>query len=233
LKSQFVATVSHELRTPLANIKLYLSLLRRSQVDRESHYFQTLESETERLTTMIEDLLDLSRLDAEQKIEFHAVALGELLEEIVEAQRPVCANKRLELTYDAQGKPQIMGNRDRLIQVFTNLLANAIAYTPAGDSIQVRLMPAECSEDKVGVVVEVEDSGMGIPADELPYVFDRFYHGRMAQQLKIHGSGLGLAIVREIIEGHGGSISVRSDLGRGTCIRLWLPLAEGGEMHYG
>ena len=74
---------------------------------------------------------------------------------------------------------------------------------------------------------------MGIPADELPYVFDRFYHGRMAQQLKIHGSGLGLAIVREIIESHGGSISVSSDIGKGTCFHLWLLLAESGENDYG
>ena len=74
---------------------------------------------------------------------------------------------------------------------------------------------------------------MGIPADELAYVFDRFYRGRMAQQLKIHGSGLGLAIVREIIESHGGNISVSSDIGKGTCFRLWLPLAEGGEENNG
>jgi two-component system phosphate regulon sensor histidine kinase PhoR len=233
LKSQFVATVSHELRTPLANIKLYLSLLRRGQEDREPHYYQTLESETDRLTTMIEDLLDLSRLDAEQKVEFNSLHLGDLLEEIIVTQRPVCANKRLELIYKASGNPRILGNRDRLIQVFTNLIANAIAYTPAGDSIRVRLLPVERVRDESRAVVEVEDTGMGIPADELPYVFDRFYRGRMAQQLKIHGSGLGLAIVREIVESHRGSISVRSDIGKGTCFRVWLPLVEGGERDHG
>jgi two-component system phosphate regulon sensor histidine kinase PhoR len=233
LKSQFVATVSHELRTPLANIKLYLSLLRRGQGDREPYYYQTLESETNRLTTMIEDLLDLSRLDAEQKVEFSPLYLGDLLEDIIETQRPVCANKRLKLIYKASGNPRILGNRDRLIQVFTNLIANAIAYTPAGDSIRVRLLPVERAQDEVGAVVEVDDTGMGIPADELPYVFDRFYRGRMAQQLKIHGSGLGLAIVREIVESHRGSISVRSDIGEGTCFRVWIPLVEGGERDHG
>lgn len=233
LKTQFVATVSHELRTPLANIKLYLSLLRRRNVDRESHYFQTLDRETERLTTMIEDLLDLSRLDAEKQVAFHPLELGDLMLEIIEAQRPVCANKRLTLRYKADGHMQIVGNRDRLIQVFTNLIANAIAYTPAGGSIAVQVKSTERVDDKVGVIIEVEDTGMGIPADELPYVFDRFYRGRMAQQLKIHGSGLGLAIVREIVESHGGNISVRSGIGKGTCFRIWLPLAEGGEEHHG
>ena len=233
LKSQFVATVSHELRTPLANIKLYLSLLRRSSAEPESHYFQTLGSETDRLTLMIEDLLDLSKLDAEHKIEFRSLELNELLQEIIRTQQPICTNKRLDLDYEASGNPLILGNRDRLIQVFTNLMANAIAYTPAGGSIRIRLHPIERVETKAGVVIEVTDSGMGIPADELPYVFDRFYRGRMAQQLKIHGSGLGLAIVRDIIEGHGGKIAVRSDIEQGTCFELWLPIAEGGVMNDG
>ena len=233
LKSQFVATVSHELRTPLANIKLYLSLLRRSSGEPESHYFQTLGSETDRLTAMIEDLLDLSRLDAEQQIEFSPIELSDLLEEIVQTQRPICANKRLSLEYEAGGNSRVLGNRDRLIQVFTNLMANAIAYTPAGGSVRIRLHPGKPAQASAGVVIEVEDSGMGIPADELPYVFDRFYRGRMAQQLKIHGSGLGLAIVRDIIEGHGGTITVRSDIEQGTSFELWLPIAERGERNHG
>ena len=230
LKSQFVATVSHELRTPLANIKLYLSLLRRAQGEGESHYHKTLKSETDRLATMIEDLLDLSRLDAEQQVQFVQLNLGYLVGEIVKTQRPVCEIKRIELAYEAEGHVKVLGNQDRLIQVFTNLLANAIAYTPAGGMITLRMSPMGGEQARPGIIVEVEDSGMGIPADELPYVFDRFYRGRMAQQLKIHGSGLGLAIVREIVESHGGSITVHSDLGHGSCFRIWLPLAEGGEM---
>lgn len=232
LKSQFVATVSHELRTPLANIKLYLSLLRRSQGEPESHYFQTLNSETDRLTTMIEDLLDLSRLETEPQDGFELIHLGDFVAEIVETQKPVCASKRLALVYEPKVNPQVWGNQDRLIQVFTNLMANAISYTPAGKTIWIRIGPAGESHPR-GVVVEVEDSGMGIPADELPYVFDRFYRGRMAQQLKIHGSGLGLSIVREIIESHGGNISVRSDIGNGTRFQIWLPIGEGGENHHG
>jgi two-component system phosphate regulon sensor histidine kinase PhoR len=229
LKSQFVATVSHELRTPLANIKLYLSLLRRSKGERDPHYFQTLVSETDRLTSMIEDLLDLSRLDGERQIEFRPLQLGELVDEIVAAQRPICAYKRLTLDFSVSGQASILGNRDRLIQVFTNLMANAIAYTPTGGTIRIRLLPIEFVQEQAGVVVEVEDTGMGIPAEELPYVFDRFYRGRMAQQLRIHGSGLGLAIVSDIVEGHGGTIGVSSRMGQGTCFRLWLPIVDGGE----
>ncbi len=232
LKSQFVATVSHELRTPLANIKLYLSLLRRSQVDPESHYFQTLNRETDRLTTMIEDLLDLSRLETEPQDGFQLIHLGDLLTEIAETQKPVCASKRLTLKYEPGINPKVWGNQDRLIQVFTNLMANAISYTPAGNTIWIRIDVTGRSHQR-GVVIEVEDSGMGIPADELPYVFDRFYRGRMAQQLKIHGSGLGLSIVREIVESHGGTISVRSDIGKGTCFQIWLPIGEGGDKHHG
>ena len=81
--------------------------------------------------------------------------------------------------------------------------------------------------------IEVEDTDLGVPADELPYVFDRFYRGRMAQQLKIHGSGLGLAIVCEIVEDHGASISVYSDIDKGTCFKIWIPRTEGGEEEYG
>jgi signal transduction histidine kinase len=233
LKSQFVATVSHELRTPLANITLYLSLLRRNQGDRDPHYYETLERETERLTIMIEDLLDLSRLDAQREVKFDRLRLRNLLAEIAEGQQPVCESKRIELIYLPEGDPIILANRDHLIQVFTNLIANAIAYTPAGEKIQLRLSSTVYKHDRPGVNIEVEDSGVGIPTDELPYVFDRFYRGRMAQQLKIHGSGLGLAIVREIVEGHGGDISVQSDIGQGTCFQLWLPLAEGGENENG
>ncbi len=88
-------------------------------------------------------------------------------------------------------------------------------------------------EPAKGVVVIVDDTGMGIPAEEIPYVFDRFYRGTMAQQLKIHGSGLGLAIVREIVESHGGTITVQSGIGRGTSFRLWFPLAGSGEDNNG
>jgi signal transduction histidine kinase len=233
LKSQFVATVSHELRTPLANITLYLSLLQKNQGEREVHYYETLERETERLTIMIEDLLDLSKLDALRQVKYQRLALDALITELVEAQRPICDAKRIDLSYISHGDPIILANRDHLIQVFTNLIANAIAYTPAGEKIELRLSSPVDVKDRPGVLVEVEDGGVGIPRDELPYIFDRFYRGRMAQQLKIHGSGLGLAIVREIIEGHGGSISVQSDIGQGTCFRLWLPITEGGEIENG
>lgn len=226
LKSQFVATVSHELRTPLANIKLYLSLLRKGKPDRREQYFSVLEQETGRLGVMIEDLLDLARLESQTGEEpREAVALDELLEQVLENHRPLLQARMLEAALEIESRPVVPAHRNQLIQVFTNLLSNAMHYTLAGGSIRLRLWRAE-QDGRLMAAVAVQDTGLGIPADDLPYIFDRFYRGLQARTSHIPGSGLGLAIVQEIVHRHGGRVEVESQPGHGSTFTVWLPAGQ-------
>ena len=227
LKSQFVATVSHELRTPLANIKLYLSLLRKGREDRREQYLQVLDQETGSLGEMIEDLLDLSRLESHPEVEERQpVGLEELLAQLVENHRPLFQDKGLDVQFEGYGPAVVPANRNQMIQVFTNLLSNAMHYTPSGGKVRVRLQDAEQVDGKPMASVAVQDSGQGIPDEDMPYIFERFYRGTLARNNRIPGSGLGLAIVHEILERHGGQIRVTSRLGEGSTFTVLLPLDQ-------
>ncbi len=227
LKSHFVATVSHELRTPLANIKLYLSLLRRGREERRGQYVQVLEEEAGRLSAMIEDLLDLSRLEARREEEpSEPVELRALLRQVMESLRPSFAAKKMDVQLEDGPEAVVMGRGNQLIQVFTNLMSNAIQYTPAGGRVRLRVQSGEAGAKPSMAAVAVQDSGQGIPEKDLPYIFDRFYRGSLARSSNLPGSGLGLAIVREILDRHQGRITVLSRLGEGTTFTVWLPTHE-------
>ena len=229
LKSQFVATVSHELRTPLANIKLYLSLVRKGKPDRREQYFDVLEQETGRLGSMIEDLLDLARLESQPGEEAReTVALDALLQQVLENHRPLLQARMLDVALDVESGVVVSAHRNQLIQVFTNLLSNAMHYTLAGGSVRLRLQRAERDGQRMACAA-VQDSGLGIPADDLPYIFDRFYRGSLARTSHIPGSGLGLAIVQEIVYRHAGRVEVESRLGEGSTFTVWLPAAPAAE----
>ena len=227
LKSHFVATVSHELRTPLANIKLYLSLLRRGREERRGQYVQVLEEETGRLSAMIEDLLDLSRLEARREEEpSEPVELRALLRQVMESLRPSFTAKVMDVQLEDGAAAVVMGRRNQLIQVFTNLLSNSIQYTSAGGWVRMRVQSGEPGAKPRMAAVAVQDSGQGIPEKDLPYIFDRFYRGSLARSNNLPGSGLGLAIVREILDRHQGRITVLSRLGEGSTFTVWLPEHE-------
>jgi two-component system sensor histidine kinase ResE len=228
LKSQFVATVSHELRTPLANIKLYLSLLRRGREDRREQYLGVLEQEAGRLGDMIEDLLNLSRLESRAQVEgVELVELRPMLEQVVENHRPSFQAKDLKVEVVGESGETVPANRNQLIQVFTNLLSNAINYTAPGGWVRL------CVEGVVDVGgepmmgVAVQDNGPGIPDEDLPYIFERFYRGSLARVHHIPGSGLGLSIVSEILKRHGGQVRVSSTVGGGSTFTVYLPSGEG------
>ena len=229
LKSQFVATVSHELRTPLANIKLYLSLLRRGKEDRREQYLGVLEQEAGRLGEMIEDLLNLSRLESRAVVEgVEPVELGPLLEQVVENHRPAFQAKDLRVEVVGGKRAVVPANRNQMIQVFTNLLSNAINYTPEGGWVRLQIKGVATPDGKPMMVVAVEDGGRGIPDEDLPYIFERFYRGSLAREHHIPGSGLGLAIVSEIVRRHGGQVDVSSTLGEGSTFTVSLPLSQAG-----
>jgi PAS domain S-box-containing protein len=230
LKTQFVSDVSHELRTPLTNIRLYLDLLATAS-DRQkiAAYLETLSRESDRLASLIDDLLSLSRLESgSTSLQSKAVDLNRLLSALVEDRRTLAGSRGLKLVLDLQ--PQAgpaLGDERLLIQVFTNLLTNAMNYTPQGGSITVRTgRTYQNGQDWLSV--QVSDTGLGVTRAEQRLIFRRFFRGRAGQSTGASGTGLGLAICREITERHGGQISVESDgiPGHGTRFTVLLPVVS-------
>jgi PAS domain S-box-containing protein len=230
LKSQFVSDVSHELRTPLTNIRLYLDLLETTDDRAKSaRYLETLTRESERLANLIDDLLSLSRLEAgATPFNPEPMDIGDLLAALVEDRRSLAASRGLELEIEAERHlPKASIDRRLLSQVFTNLLTNAMHYTPDGGRIKVSTQ-SHMATDKRWVTATIEDSGMGIAPEEQPLIFSRFYRGRAGEASGEAGTGLGLAICKEIAELHQGRITVESEgfNSKGSKFTLWLPLAE-------
>ncbi len=225
LKTQFVSNVSHELRTPLTNVKLYLGLFQKGKPEKREQYLATLQNEVSRLERLITDLLDLSRLERSRRSVVHVpVDLAEVLRHVLATLEPQADAKRqalrLELVEPVLALP---ADRNQMIQVFVNLVANAINYTPPGGAVTLRASIAE-RDGRAWVVVETRDTGVGIPAEERDRIFDRFFRGR-AEQFEVRGTGLGLSIVKEIIDQHSGHITVESQVGEGSAFTVWLPMA--------
>jgi signal transduction histidine kinase len=230
VKSEFVSNVSHELRTPLTNIKLYLSLLTRGQTDKRHTYLATLRREVDRLQDLIESLLDLSRLDlGKVQANLEPTDLSLLVSTLINDRGALVADRDLTLgVQSAKGLPLALADPKMLEQVLTNLLTNAVNYTPAGGTIILRTETAEVA-DQLWATVSVEDTGPGIPAEEKTHLFERFYRGAAGRASDVPGTGLGLAICKEIIERHGGQITVESEEGLGSIFTAWLPVAVPGE----
>jgi signal transduction histidine kinase/putative methionine-R-sulfoxide reductase with GAF domain len=227
VKSQFVSNVSHELRTPLTSIRLYSSLIQRSTPENTERYFEPLDREVDRLSKLVEDILQISRIEAGQlELNRRVVDLNLLTEMAVMSHHILTDSRGLTMAYRAtDGRTMVSVDYDKFIQVVNNLIENAINYTPAGGHIQVA---TECLEKdaRPWAVVTVQDTGMGIPEQELRHLFERFFRGSEPQEMRIQGSGLGLAIVKEIVELHGGTITVESQVGVGSTFAVWIPLME-------
>ncbi len=226
LKSKFVSDVSHELRTPVTNLKLYINLLEHSKKEeKRREYLSVLGYQANRLEQLINDILDLSRLEmAQQRTQFAPVDINKLLERVVAIQTVRAEGLGLQLRFKPDANlALVFGERNQLTQVFTNLVANAINYTPSGN---ICVRSYRNSEAEESVCVEVADSGMGIDAEDLSHIFERFYRGKCSVKQDIPGTGLGLGIAREIVEAHGGTISVTSEIGRGSLFRVRLPVSE-------
>ena len=223
LKDQFISNVSHDLRTPLTSIKLYLGLLETGKSERRAYYFEALRREADRLQTLIEDLLDLSRLDqGALAVDLQPIDLAATLRPLIDDRLPLARERGLTLDYRwARDLPPIRSDATLIAQVASNLIANAINYTPDGGSICV-----DARLDHDGVVFSVSDSGPGISDRDLPYLFERFYRGEAARQSQVSGTGLGLAICKEIVERLNGRLTVESQIGQGATFAVWLPCAE-------
>ena len=220
LKSRFVADVSHELRTPVSSLKLYLDLLERNPLGDHNKYLRVLRAQTDRLQQLIEDILDLSRLElGYEQVTLEPVMFNEVVAQVVAAYQLRAQARGLTLIFDpADDLLPIMGERNQLSQVVTNLLVNALNYTEQGE-VFVRTL----YRNHTYQVLEVSDTGPGISDEDLPHLFQRFYRGSQHHQGGIPGTGLGLAIVKEIVEIHQGKIEVESVMGVGSTFRIWLP----------
>jgi heavy metal sensor kinase len=218
---RFTADASHELRTPLTAIRTEAEVALAkplSPADCQSLLGSVLE-ECERLTRLTDQLLTLSREDAGTvKLAGEPVDLAVLLRDVVETMRPLAEAKKLHLQGPEHGPVQIYGDPGRLRQVFYNLLDNAIKYTPAEGTVEVRLGRQDHS-----AIVRVRDTGIGIPPEHLPRVFDRFYRVDKARSRAEGGTGLGLSIVQSILTAHGGRIELASTSGGGTTCMVTLP----------
>ncbi|MGD9728645.1 MAG: sensor histidine kinase, partial [Nitrospiraceae bacterium] len=224
LKSSFVSTVSHELRTPMTSIKGYvenmLEGITGDLTEKQAAYLARIKYNMERLTRMINDLLDLSRMEAKRVgLKISLVSLPELVLDVMDGLEQLAQKKGITLQVrHHRALPDIKGDRDKLNQVLTNLIHNAIKFTPAGGHVSISTDVSASG----GVEICVDDTGCGIPPHQIQLVFEKFYHADSAPT-DARGAGLGLAIVKSLLELHGGTIGVESTLGAGCRFQITLP----------
>jgi PAS domain S-box-containing protein len=226
MKTNFITTVSHELRTPLTTIKAFAELLLMKQglpAERNVRLLSTINVETDRLARLITDLLDQARIEAgSMKWAKEDVCLEEVIRNVITSLQVLFESKglRVSTAFSSPLSP-LSGDRDRLIQVVTNILSNAVKFTRPGDAIHVAVRQ---ETSPAQIVVEVSDTGIGIPEADLDLIFEKFHRSHDNRIAGIEGSGLGLAITRQIIEHHGGRIWATSTYGRGSMFTFTLPL---------
>ncbi|MFQ5901949.1 MAG: sensor histidine kinase, partial [Thermodesulfobacteriota bacterium] len=228
MKSEFVSHVSHELRTPLSSIKSAAEiLLNYGEDDKKIHeeFLTVINSETDRLTRLINETLDLSKIEAEQiKWRFETIDFKEIIMESIKVVKAMARIKDVALrTSISKNLPPITGDRDRLLAVMANLLDNALKFTSEG-AITVGAEPTEDSKIKVYVA----DTGRGILQEESKKIFEPFYQSSNILQDKPRGTGLGLAICQRVIEKHSGEIWVDSEVGKGSTFIFTLPTVNTG-----
>jgi two-component system sensor histidine kinase VicK len=226
MRKEFVANVSHELRTPLTTVKTYTETLldgALEDLDVATDFLQVVHSETDRMTLLVQDLLELSRLDNHQmQLNLEIVDLNHLLLHTVRQNIVLAENKKQVIVFNpADQECLIEADENRINQVLTNIFSNSVKYSPDGAEISIRI---EIGDKYFRVYMK--DNGMGIPRNDLQRIFERFYRVDKARSRAMGGTGLGLAIVKEIMEAHGFRITAQSELGRGTTMILRFPKYE-------
>ena len=226
-QQRFIADVSHELRTPLTTVQGYLSLLRRNEVRRDpdtlTEIVDTVESEVSRMSRLAADLLLMAQAEAGVELAKEPVELDTLILDVFRQAKALPGAAGLRLGHEDQAV--VLGDPDRLRQLFLNLVDNAIKYTPADGQITLS-MTRETRDGTEWALVEVEDTGIGIPPEDLAHIFERFYRVDKARSRAQGGVGLGLSIARWIVDSHDGHIMVESEYGQGSTFRVWLPMAS-------
>jgi signal transduction histidine kinase len=238
-KSEFISFISHELKTPMTSIKGYSDLLAQETVgtinQAQADFLGTIRSNADRMATLVSDLADISRIESGRlKLDFEALDLGEVLEEVIRSvrQRLQARDHRLILQ-GLEGQQPAWADRTRLIQILANLLSNAVKYTPEGGEITLSVVAADNVWDPKGAPrvlhVSVADNGIGISAEERHHVFQKFFRSESPQVREAPGTGLGLSITKYLVELQGGQIWFDSDVGQGTTFHFTMPVVEGFE----
>ncbi len=225
IRRDFVANVSHELKTPATSLKLLAESLEES-IDEDPVqarlFAAQLKKETERLAQLITDLLDLARLESEVRVEYpNLVDVRGVLMTVLARMRRVARKKNITLQWKRFGKAAdytVRGDETQLVSMFTNLVDNAVKYTPPGGRVEVT-GGSRGNE----VIIGITDTGIGIPEGKLARIFERFYRVDKARSKATGGTGLGLSIVKHVAENHGGRVAVESALGEGSTFTVYLP----------
>ncbi len=225
-RREFVANVSHELRTPLTNIKSYTETLMDAagelSAEMEVKFLGIISGEADRMTRLVKDLLTLSKLDyGRTDLKFTRFSMTEMLESVYAAMQLTAENRGNQLKITLQEPlPEMIGDRERLEQVVVNILSNSIKYTPSGGHIHL----TAAKRDNRYMMIRVEDDGIGIPKEDIPRLFERFYRVDKARSRDKGGSGLGLAIAKDMVEAHKGTIHLESVVDFGTTVTIILPI---------
>src|SRR5699024_6964320 len=226
-RNEFLASISHELRTPLTYIKGYADIINRRDTSKEEieEYVGIIREETEQLTILIKNLFQLAKIDQNNfLIRREHVALCEFLEKTVERIQPALIEKEIRLYVNCPDSVIAFIDPERFQQVFTNILDNAQGHSYPGSAITI-----DVKQTATQIIITTTDEGEGIPEPDLPYIFDRLYRVEKSRSRLSGGAGLGLAITKEIVESHGGSIDIRSQLGKGTCVIIKLLRGDRNE----
>jgi two-component system phosphate regulon sensor histidine kinase PhoR len=226
MKSEFVARAAHELRTPLSSIRAYVEMLVDGEAADEKvreEYYDIIQTSADRLGRMIDNILNISRIEAGTvRINKEPVAVSLIVKEATDMARPQAEEKGISLTEDLTPVAyQILADKDMIYQAVLNLLSNAIKYTPQGGEVHVRMEP---HEENGTIGIEVSDTGVGIPKEDLPKMFEKFFRVE-ANKKMAKGTGLGLNLVKNIVEAiHGGRVILNSEVGKGSTFSIVLPL---------
>ena len=223
MRIEFVANVSHELRTPLTAIKGFIETLKDGAIDdpqNNRRFINIIETHAERLNSLINDLLELSKIESREiRMDFQPVNLRELIEDIAANFKELIRQKGHTIEIDFSSNfPEVKVDLEKMEQVFNNLLDNAIKFTPENGRIIIRGI-----DRKEDIEIQVSDTGIGIPEEHLPRVFERFYRVDKARSRELGGTGLGLSIVKHIIQAHGGKAGVESEPGKGSKFFFTIP----------
>ena len=225
MRADFVANVSHELRTPLASLIGFIDTLRGPAADdppAQQRFLAIMGEQAARMNRLIDDLLSLSRIElVEHQPPSGSVDLGELATRLIAGFEPRLRERSVQLDVRIQGDlPAVIGDADQLVQVLQNLLDNAVKYGREGGTVRFEIGAAA---GRAGAAITVTDQGAGIPREHLPRLTERFYRVDTSRSRAAGGTGLGLAIVKHIVNRHRGQLSIESEEGVGTSVRVWLP----------
>jgi two-component system sensor histidine kinase SenX3 len=224
IRRDFVANITHELKTPLGALGVLAETME-DEPDPEvvRRLADRIQHEAFRVGRLIDDLLELSRIEGAYRFDEERVPVGSIVDEAVELVRPAADRAHIDIkVVESTGDAVVVGDRRQLVSALANLVENAVKYSDAGSQVEVRF-----TQDRDPIEIEVEDRGIGIPARDLDRIFERFYRVDRARARSTGGTGLGLAIVRHVVTNHGGTVNVRSHEGDGSTFTLVLPASTG------